>query len=93
MKSISKSISAAFVGSAAYESGGYLLIDANNTMAFELLRYRNHRQEIRDVIRDVTGKVYNLGPYRPPENGKEVQDPMQQFKEALSGSGIKVEEN
>ena len=93
MKSISKSISAAFVGSAAYESGGYLLIDANNTMAFELLRYRTHRQEIRDVIRDVTGKVYNLGPYRPPENGKEVQDPMQQFKEALSGSGIKVEEN
>ena len=68
-------------------------IDANNTMAFELLRYRTHRQEIRDVIRDVTGKVYNLGPYRPPENGKEVQDPMQQFKEALSGSGIKVEEN
>ena len=93
MKSISKSISAAFVGSAAYESGGYLLIDANNTMAFDLLRHSSRRQEIRDVIRDVTGKIYKLGPYRPPEKQKEVQDPMQQFKNALNGSGISVEEN
>lgn len=93
MKSISKSISAAFVGSAAYESSGYLLIEASNSMAFELLRYKNHRQEIRDVIRDVTGKVYNLGPYHPPEKEKEVKDPMQQFKNALSDSGIAVEES
>ena len=92
MKSISKSISAAFVGSTAYESGSYLLIDANNTMAFDLLRHSSRRQEIRDVIRDVTGRVYKLGPYRPPEKEKEIQDPMQKFKTALSDSGIEVEE-
>lgn len=93
MKSISKSISAAFVGSAAYESGGYLLIDANNSMAFDLLRHSSRRQEIRDVIQDVTGKVYKLGPYRPPTKEKETLDPMQKLKNALSGSGIEVEEN
>lgn len=93
MKSISKSISAAFVGSTAYESGNYLLIDANNGMAFELLRHSSRRQEIRDVIRDVTGRVYNLGPYRKPAQEQEKEDPLNRFKANLADSGIAVEES
>ena len=93
MKSISKSISAAFVGSVAYESGNYLLIDANNEMAFDLLRQSSRRQEIRGIIQEVSGKTYNLGPYRPPERQAEKVDPMQQFKSALADSGIEVEES
>ncbi len=93
MKSISKSISAAFVGSTAYESGNYLLIDANNGMAFDLLRHSSRRQEIRDVIRDVTGRVYNLGPYRKPVKEQEKEDPLNRFKANLADSGIAVEES
>ena len=93
MKGISKSISAAFVGSTAYESGSYLLIDVKNSIAFELLRHSSRRQEIRDIIRDITGTRYNLGPYRPPEKRAETVDPMQRVKDALKDSGITVEEN
>ncbi len=92
LKSISKSISAAFVGSTAYESGSYLLIDAKNTMAFDLLKHSSQRQEVRRVIQEITGHRYNLGPYRPPEKQAETVDPMQQFKAALQDSGITVEE-
>ncbi len=93
MKGISKSISAAFVGSAAYESGNYLLIDVQNSMAFDLLRHSTRRQEIRDIIQEVTGKKYNLGPYRPPQKQAEQADPMDRFKAALRDSGITVEES
>ena len=93
MKSISKSISAAFVGSTAYESGSYLLIEAANDMAFDLLRHSSRRQEIRNVILDVTGKVYKLGPYKRPGQEQEKADPMQQFRQTLQDSGIAVEES
>ena len=93
MKSISKSISAAFIGSTAYESGSYLLIEAANDMAFDLLRHSSRRQEIRNVILDVTGKVYKLGPYKRPEQEQEKADPMQQFRQTLQDSGITVEES
>ena len=93
MKSISKSISAAFIGSTAYESGSYLLIEAANDMAFDLLRHSSRRQEIRNVILDVTGKVYKLGPYKRPGQEQEKADPMQQFRQTLQDSGIAVEES
>ena len=92
LKPISRSIAAAFVGSAAYESGSYLLIDTQNSMAFELLRHSSRRQEIRSVIQDVTGKVYKLGPYRPPAQEQAKVDAFQLLKERLADSGIPVEE-
>jgi len=92
LKPISRSISAAFVGSAAYESGSYLLIDTQNSMAFELLRHSSRRQEIRSVIQEVTGKVYKLGPYRPPVQEQAKTDNLQLLKERLTDSGIPVEE-
>ena len=92
LKPISRSIAAAFVGSAAYESGSYLLIDTQNSIAFELLRHSSRRQEIRSVIQDVTGKVYKLGPYRPPTQEQAKVDAFQLLKERLADSGIPVEE-
>ena len=93
MKPISRSIAATFAGSTAYESGGYLLIDTKNEMAFELLRQGNHRQEIRELIQSVTGTVYKLGPYKQPQKQEEQKDPLQIFKEKLTDSGIAVEES
>jgi DNA polymerase-3 subunit gamma/tau len=89
---IARSIQAAFTGSTAYESGGYLLIDTNNEIAFELLRNSSRRQEIRQIIQDITGRVYKLGPYKKPETQQQKQDPLEAFKKALTDGGIPVEE-
>lgn len=93
LKPISRSIAATFFGSTAYESGSYLLIDTPNSMAFDLLKNSNRRQEIRAIVQDITGKVYKLGPYRPPVPQQEQQDPLDRFKAALKDSGVTVEEN
>ena len=61
-------------------------------MAFDLLRHSKRRQEIRDVIQEITGTVYKLGPYRPPVREQETVDPLQRLKENLSSGGIAVEE-
>ncbi len=92
LKPISRSIAATFVGSTAYESGSYLLIDTPNTMAFDLLKNSNRRQEIRAIVQEITGKVYKLGPYRPPVLQQEQQDPLDRFKAVLKDSGATVEE-
>ena len=49
LKSVSRSIAAAFAGSTAYESGNYLLIDTNNELAFDLLRQNGRRAEIKQT--------------------------------------------
>ena len=92
LKSVSRAISAAFSGSTAYESGGYLLIDTSNEMAFELLKDVNRREGIRKIILETTGKVYKLGPYKRAEEKKKETDPLETLKKGLEGSGIVITE-
>lgn len=92
MKPISRAISAAFTGSEAYESRGYLLIDTNNEMAFELLKSGSRREEIRKIIKETTGRVYKLGPYKKVETKKETTDPLEVLKNGLEGTGIEITE-
>ncbi|MEE0914536.1 MAG: DNA polymerase III subunit gamma/tau [Ruminococcus sp.] len=92
LKPISRAISAAFSGSTAYESGGYLLIDTSNEMAFELLKDVTRREGIRKIILETTGKVYKLGPYKRVEEKKKETDPLETLKKGLEGSGIVITE-
>ncbi len=92
LKSVSRAISAAFAGSTAYESGGYLLIDTSNEMAFELLKDVTRREGIRKIILETTGKVYKLGPYKRLEEKKKETDPLETLKQGLEGSGIVITE-
>ncbi len=91
LRNYSQSIAAAFHGSSAYVSGSYVLIDAPQELAFELLRKSSQRDKMRDAIRQVTGKVYKLGPYKPTE-GKEAekQDPLASLTEQARQAGIEV---
>ncbi len=91
LRNYSQSIAAAFHGSSAYVSGSYVLIDAPQELAFELLRKSSQRDKMRDAIRQVTGKVYKLGPYKPTE-GKEAeqQDPLAALTEQARQVGIDV---
>lgn len=84
------SVSAAFQGSKAYMSGEYILIEAKD-MAFELLRRPNQRMKMREAIQQVTGRVYKLGPYRPPQAEVEkTQDPLLELADLAAQAGIDV---
>lgn len=91
LKSVSRSIAAAFAGSTAYESGNYLLIDTNNELAFDLLRQNGRRAEIKSALLELTGKNYSLGPYKRSTPKKEEKtDPLNSLVQRLEGSGVKI---
>lgn len=90
MKSISRTIAASFAGSSAYVSGGYLLIDTSNEMAFELLKKGSRREEVRKIILETTGRVYKLGPYKRPQKTKQEEDPLEKLKRGLEGTDIEI---
>ena len=90
LKPISRAIAAAFSGSSAYESAGYLLIDTNNEMAFELLKNGSRREEIRKIILETTGRVYKLGPYKKIEKKQEETDPLEILKNSLQDSSVGI---
>lgn len=93
LKKYSKTIATSFSNTNAYESGNYLLIDANSTMPFELLKVSTQREKIREAIMEITGKKYNLGPYKKSEKKQEEdKDPLDIFTEKLKNSGIKITE-
>ena len=91
LKSVSRSIAAAFAGSTAYESGNYLLIDTNNELAFDLLRQNGRRAEIKQTLLELTGKNYSLGPYKRSTPKKvEKADPLNSLVQSLEGSGVEI---
>lgn len=91
LKSVSRSIAAAFAGSTAYESGNYLLIDTSNELAFDLLRQNGRRAEIKSALLELTGKNYSLGPYKRSTPKKEEKtDPLNSLVQSLEGSGVKI---
>lgn len=91
LKSVSRSIAAAFAGSTAYESGNYLLIDTNNELAFDLLRQNGRRTEIKQTLLELTGKNYSLGPFKRSTPKKvEKTDPLNSLVQSLEGSGVEI---
>ena len=92
IRPISKSTAAAFTGSLAYESGDYLLIDVNNETAFDLLKSSSKRDEVRRAIRETTGRVFRLGPYKKPSAAQKNEDKLDTFKSLIKDSGIEITE-
>jgi len=90
LKGYSQSIASAFNGSSAYISGDYVLIDAPQSIAFELLRKSSQRDKMRDAIRQVTGRVYKLGPYKKNSEEKEQEDPLDGLLQKAEAAGIEV---
>lgn len=86
----SKSVSVAFKGSSAYRSGDFILIDSQNSLAFELLRESAHRNEMRRLIKEVTGKQYRLGPYKRASNETKKVDPLDSFSDKVRKSGVNI---
>ena len=92
MEPSSKSVASAFKGSAAYISGDYMLIEAPQ-IAFDLLKRASQREKIREAIQQVTGRVYKLGPYKPPAaDGEKPKDPLDAFLHDMREAGVEIEE-
>ena len=92
IKKYSKGIAAAFSNTNAYESGSYLLIDADSEIPFRLLKESSQRANIRTAIQEITGKVYKLGPYKKPEKKEEKKDPLQDLINILKDSEVNFTE-
>ena len=93
LRHYSRAISAAFEDTNAYVSGDYLLIETKHEIAFELLKKSAQREEIRKAVQEVTGKVYKLGPYKPPAEKKPDKDEvLDGFIDQLRSSGVNVTE-
>ncbi len=81
--------------SKAFCSGDFVLIDAPNSMAFEMLRNNpDQKDKMREAIRAVTGKTYRLGPYRTAQSPeKDTEDPLAALAGMAEAVGIPVKEN
>jgi DNA polymerase-3 subunit gamma/tau len=90
IKSHSPSAGAAFTGSTAYVSGGYVLIDAPKELALSLLRQPSQRDNIRQAIQQITGRSYRLGPYRKPAPKETEADPLALLAKDAEAAGIEV---
>lgn len=93
LKSYSKTIATAFNGSVAYVSGNFVLIDSQNSMAFELLRKSAQRDKMRIAIQEVTGQVYKLGPYKVSSESNENEDKLDELAKLAKNAGIEVNQN
>lgn len=91
LKEYSHVIASAFHGSVAYVNGDFVLIDAPNSMAFELLRKSAQRDKMRVAIKEITGRTYKLGPYRKEyQEKKQEEDPLEQLAAAAQIAGVQV---
>lgn len=92
IKQYSNALGSAFSEATAYESGDYLLIDTDYEIAFELLKKSERRDDVRRVVREITGKVYKLGPYKQPKKEVTKDDVLNGFIAKLKDSGVNVTE-
>jgi len=92
IKKYSRVIAGAFTNTEAYESGNYLLIDAETDIPFEILKQGAQRENIRKAIQEITGKVYKLGPYKRPEKQEVKTDPLNDLINNLKENNINITE-
>lgn len=92
VKKESKSVATAFAKTNAYTSGDYLLIESDSDLPFKMLKSQHQREAMRSAIKEVTGRVYKLGPYKPSgEKAEKKEDPLKSLAEKLESGGVKVE--
>lgn len=92
LKKYSKTIAASFEGTAAYTSGEFLLIDSKSDIPFKLLRQSAQRDKMRVAVKEVTGRVYKLGPYKRPQEEANKEDPLQSLAEKIKQAGVTLTE-
>lgn len=93
IKKYSITIATSFKNTRAYISGDYILIDSQNELAFNLLKQPTQRERMREAVKEVTGRVYKLGPYKRIEQKTQQEDPVASLLEKAKQVGVEVEED
>ena len=68
-------------------NGDYLLIEAPQ-FAFDLLKRPSQRERIRDSVKQVTGQVYKLGPYKKAGGTAASDDPLDELEKRAQAAGF-----
>ncbi|MDY2856232.1 MAG: DNA polymerase III subunit gamma/tau [Oscillospiraceae bacterium] len=92
LRKYSITIATSFKNTRAYISGDYILIDSQNELAFKLLKQQSQRERMREAVKEVTGRVYKLGPYKKLDQQDKQENPLDQFIKQAKESGVPVEE-
>lgn len=79
-------------GSKAHKSGNYILIESENTMAFEFLKKAELRASLKSIISKVLGKAYSIGPYNKKKT-EEKPSALDNLINSAKTSNIDVEIN
>lgn len=75
--------------SKAYESENYMLIDCKNDFFFTLMREDKYaKKSIREALYSVTGKRFNLGPYKKEKYEAEEEPKENPFLEKLAQAAV-----
>lgn len=91
VKKSSMSVATAFAKTSAYTSGDYLLIESESDLPFSMLKSQHQREAMRGAIKEVTGRVYKLGPYKPTgKKAEEKVDPLESLAKSLESNGVEV---
>lgn len=90
-------LSAALRGSKGYIKGNFILIEAQGELAFKLIRESDFsKTSLRKAIKEQTGMLYNLGPYRgeaPPPQQAPKKDPLEGLVQKAKDAGFSVDES
>ena len=87
-----KAIAAALNGSNMYISGNYALIDTQSTLAIKLIKENaDAKASLKRAIAEVTGKNYNIGPYRRSTEQKNEEGGLSKLMQKAQNMDIKIE--
>ncbi len=90
VKDYSMTVGMAFLDSAAYTSGDFMLVDGSD-LAFDYLKTNPvYKDKLREAIYAVTGKLYKLGPYKKNKD-KDNDDPFTALEKKATDMGIEVQ--
>lgn len=78
--------------SKAHKTGNYILIESENTMAFEFLKKAELRASLKSIISKVLGKAYSIGPYNKKKT-EEKPSALDNLINSAKTSNIDVEIN
>lgn len=91
LSSINPPLAGALKGSKAYLSDKYALIETQNPLFLDFVRANEaSRTSLKQAIYEITGKVYNIGPYKRKE--EETPSALSQFEDKLKGLNINYTE-
>ena len=96
MKSLTRVTATAFTGTKAYVVDNFVLIYSDSDTVTKYLKNATQRDKIKEAIRLVTGRNYNLGPYRKPKtptvqsNNAPVKSKLDTFISNISDSDVNI---